>query len=376
MTHAATATASAVALTGGKPTCETGGTPNGSTGGRGWWEHSVNHYHFDGRANAWMFVQVSGTWFYDDVNETWQRASGPHGEPDVPMLCGGSDYTALGTTFAPELNRSLAWCATGGVFGYDYGSGPPNYTGARWVQLNQVPASIQNPQTDVLGQAVWNPVKRKLFYFSSQTTSKYGTEVSNPVLYWFDPFAGSACTATSAYPCGTVGRLDGARPNHPQTYSIPIDPVTLALDTSSPCYTSMCQFVTASMTVDSEGSLYLAGRRAGDAQIALWKATDPTGPSEAWTILQDFQFDTHDNKGLRLLDRKPPNESEYEFSINSSAMGMLNYVPERNAFILITRSGSGTGGASTRGTGDPRAGGCYLNGVADDCFRMYAIRLE
>jgi hypothetical protein len=77
-----------------------------------------------------------------------------------------------------------------------------------------------------------------------------------------------------------------------------------------------------------------------------------------------------------LLDRKPPNESEYEFSINSSAMGMLNYVPERNAFILITRSASGTGGASTRGTGDPRAGGCYLNGVADDCFRMYAIRLE
>src|SRR4030095_9468955 len=114
MTPAAPATAASVALTGGKPTCETGGTPNGSTGGRGWWEHSVNHYHFDGRANAWMFVTVSGTWFYADVKETWQRASGPHAGPDVPMLCGGSDYTALGTTFAPELNRSLAWCSTGG----------------------------------------------------------------------------------------------------------------------------------------------------------------------------------------------------------------------------------------------------------------------
>ena len=375
MTHAATVTATGVALTGGKPTCEAGGSPNGSTGGRGWWEHMDNRYNWDERARAWMLVQASGTWLYDDVKETWQRASGPHAGAET-LLCGGSDYTALSTTFSPELNRTLAWCSTGGIFGYDYGSGPPNYTGAKWMRLHQIASNIQNPHTDVLGQAVWNAVSKKLFYLSSQTTGMYGgTGVADPAVYWFDPFAAPACTATTTGQCGKSGKLDNTKANFPQGYFVPIDATTQRQDTSSPCYKSICQSITASLAVDKAGSLYVAGRRAGDGQIALWKATDPLGPNEAWTVLQNFHFNTYDSKGLRLLADKPPNETEYEFSVNSSTMGMLNYIPERDAFILITRSGSGNGGASTRGTGDPKMGGCYLNGVADDCFRMYGLRL-
>jgi hypothetical protein len=57
-------------------------------------------------------------------------------------------------------------------------------------------------------------------------------------------------------------------------------------------------------------------------------------------------------------------------------MSLLTYVPERDMFFLILRSGSGEGGASTRGTGSPTGGGCYLNGQPDDCFRMYGFRFD
>lgn len=375
LTLPATATGTAVALTGGKAVCSEGGAPNGSTGGRGWWEHMDTRYGWDPRANAWMLVQASGTWFYNHVSETWKQASGPVPPSQAEaLICGIGDYTALSTSFSPELNRMLAWCDTGGMWGYDYGSGAPNYTGAKWVKLNQVPQNIQNIYNDVLGQGVWDAVSKKFYYITTRTAG-FDSTTSNPIVYWFDPFAAPSC-ATQAPPCGKVGRMDPTKPNYPQSDVPRFDPLTQKYDPNSPCFKALCQTITASITVDSQGRLYVVGRRQNDGQIALWRATDPTGPSEKWDIVDAFYFNTYDNKGLRLLADKPPNEPTYEFSINSSAMGMMTYVPSKNAFLLFTRSNSGNGGGSTRGTGDPQMGGCYLNGQPDDCFRMYAIKLD
>lgn len=375
MTLPATASGTGVAIAGGKALCTEGGTPNGSPGGRGWWEHMDTRYHWDPRANAWLMVQASGTWFYNPKTETWKLASGPVPPSQAEVfICGIGDYTALSTSFSPELNRMLAWCDTGGVWGYDYGSGAPNYTGAKWVKLNQVPQAIQNIYGDVLGQGVWDSVSKKFYYLTTRTAA-FSSDKADPIVYWFDPYAAPSC-ATNAPPCGAVGRLDPTKPNYPQTEHPPFDALTQKYDPNHICSTSLCKQVTASITVDNSGALYIVGRRAGDGQIALWKATNPTGPNEAWTVVDTFYFNTYDNKGLRLLADKPPQETSYEFSINSSGMGMMSYSPAKNAFLLFTRSGSGNGGGSTRGTGDPQMGGCYLNGQPDDCFRMYAIRLD
>lgn len=349
LTHAATASGT-VALTGGQPSCVNGGSPNGSTGGRGWWEHMDDRYGWDDRAKAWVLVQNSGTWFYDDVKETWKLASGPWPVGDS-MMCGPGDYTAMGVRFAKSLNRMLNWCSTDAIFGYDYGSGPPDYTGAKWVQLHQLAQADRNPNTDVLSQTVWDEKNRRLYHLTLRSSSFYGgTGVWNPILQWFDPATNKS------------GKFDSTKPNYPQGYSTPVDPVTQSPDKTSPCYAAICQQLTASMTVDRDGNLYIVGARAVDGQIMFWKLTDPLGPKEAWTVLQDFAFNTYDAKNLQLVGG--------EFDTGSSRLGIIHYIPERDLFMLIVRSGSGNGGASTRG------GTCLLNGQPDDCFRMYGLRLR
>jgi hypothetical protein len=367
MTHPATATATGVALAGGKATCELGGAPNGSTGGRGWWEHMDDRYAWDDRAKAWMMVQNSGTWFYDDVTELWKLATGPFADSDS-LMCSPGDYTAMGIRYSSDVGAMLNWCSTDAIFKFDYGTGPPNYTGAKWVQLHQVANANRNPNTDVLAQTAWDPVHKKMYHLTQRSTSFYGgTGQWNPMIEWFDPYASPSC-ATNAPPCGQSGKFDSTKANFPQGYSSPRDVVSFAPNTSV-CWNTVCQQVSASLTVDKDGNIYVVGRRATDAQIILWKLTDPLGPAEAWTVLDTFNFNTYDNDGLKLwTDGQSPADRSHEFNIGASMVGLLTYVPERDMFFLVTRDGSSEGGASTRGTGSANNGGCYLNGVADDCF--------
>jgi hypothetical protein len=368
MTRAATRTATGVALRGGRPNCLTGGAPNGSTGGRGWWEHMSNRYNWDGHAQRWVLVQNSGTWLYDDVGETWQRIVGPI-DPNYSYMCGSGDYTSLATGFSSDLDRTIAWCGTQKIFALDYGSGAPDYIGAHWVQLHQMPAALQNPNTDVLSQMTYD-TKRKRFYMFRDRTNPYTMMEKDPWLAWFDPFAAPSCE-THAPPCGQSGLFDKARPNYPQHSSTPRMQPGNVPDTSV-CWTTPCQQMTASIAYNPiRDEVLFVGRRAGDAQILLWVLTDPMGPNEKWTILDSFQYTTYESHGTLKLwtDGQAPAEFDQEQNLASSTMSLLAFDPIRDVLFLITRSGSGPAGASTRGTRT-----CKLNGVPDDCFRMYGFK--
>jgi hypothetical protein len=288
-------------------------------------------------------------------------------------MCGPGDYTAMALVFHARLGRMLNWCSADRIFWFDYGTGPPSFTGARWVQIHALAPPDRNPASDTLSQMAYDSKRGRLYMFRSRTANAYTSRTWDPMLQWFDPFASPSC-ATHPPPCGRSGRFDQRRANFPQGYSAPRDPVSFAPDVKI-CWTVACQQLTASIAYDPvRDAVSIVGRRAGDAQIVLWTLTDPLGPNEAWNIADTFSFNTYDRQGLKLwTDGQSPADTANEFNLAGSTMSLLTYVPERDAFLLITRSGSGPGGASTRGSGTPK-GGCYLDGVADDCFRMYGFR--
>ena len=301
LTHPATITATGVALKGGPATCETGGTPNGSSGGRGWWEHMGDRATWDARVGAWMLVQNGGTWLYYDTTETWKQITGPW-PLGASMMCGPGDYTIMGVKHARSLNKTLLWCSQDIIYAFNYGSGPPNFTGATWEPIHTLAAANRNPQTDVGSASAWDDVHGIFYHFSVQTQSGYTGRIDNnaaipqtglrdPILAWYKPNA----TGTVG---GTSGKMDSSKPNFPQGQIQPRDPTNPI--TTHPCYSTPCQDITASLAVDGQGSLYILGRRAGDGQIALWKLTDPLGPNEAWTYIDDFKFNTTEVGGLRL----------------------------------------------------------------------------
>ena len=109
--------------------------------------------------------------------------------------------------------------------------------------------------------------------------------------------------------------------------------------------------MTASIAYDPVGdALLVQGRREGDGEIMLWRLTGARTAAEKWERLEFTGTP------------KPSQEMRW---------GNFTYIPEHDAFMLTLRSGSGFGGAGTRG-----GSACTWYGVADDCFRMYGLRFS
>lgn len=251
------------------------------------------------------------------------------------MMCGPGDYTALGVVWSEAQQASFAWCSVDRVYKWNYASNG-------WQHVHTLAQSNQNPQTDILSQLVEGPGGR-LYMYRSQTTSLYTGTTKEPWIQWYDP-------ATN-----TSGRLSTTQPNFPNGLQAARDINTFQwIDPNHPCLVGPCINPWPSMAYDPvDNALLVAGNRDGDGRMILWRGRNILTANESWSIIDSELV------GAPLLTGAP------------FRLGILAYLPERDAFMVTLRIGSGNGGASTRNAAE-----CAdAPGVTGDCFKMYGFRL-
>lgn len=314
-------------------------TPTAS--GRPWWEHNMNRLAWDARVGQFMNVQNSGTWFYNTTSEVWTQAVPFPPPPAVYGYPGGSsEEWKCGTLrFDPRLNAMVFWGCYGAIWRLDYGSGPPAFTGARWVLMHAVP----NFSLETFTSAHTYDTTRRRHYYLRIKTTPTSEVITTPKMWWFDPLAGSSCLSNPR-PCGLSGVVD----------------MTGGPNATSTCPNDVCEIVFGSMAYDpSNDELYVVTRDGSpERQILLWGLKNGGAAGQQWRKITGLSGDI------------PKLPVVGEGSLVAHSVDLLHYDTVKNVLLLTLRSG---GGSSDGRGGVPDGAPPCQN---DACFRMWALRIQ